>query len=224
MSILPTNYDSLSEPTSNSSYLKPTSIPSGGSITLRLCGTADSGHCIAGYQYFTNEGRPRRFETFPERYMDDIGLTFEGREKGTGEKATPAVFLSWVCFPKDSSGFKVLDITQLKIREQITKILKMDDYTIEDGEMANFSIEISRDGTGLGTKYTVMPTLKTPTAEHVKLWRASRDQIWLPALFSGGDPFGGRPAGSPKAPDPSMLLTSRDELGADTEIGSRSGW
>jgi hypothetical protein len=224
MSILPSNYDSLSEPASNSNYFKPSSIPPGGAAVLRLCGTASSGHAIAGYQYFTNEGRPRRFETFPERYMDDVGPSYEGKNMGTGEKGKPSVFLSWACYPKDGSGFKVLDISQVKIREKIVRILGMDDYTIEDGEMANFCIEISREGTKLDTKYDVLPILKKPTDEHIQLWRAARNQIWLPALFSGGDPFAGRPAGSGKAPDTSMMMTSRDELGADTEVVSSSGW
>lgn len=227
-SILPGNYIPTSEsdpeaPKAPSRYFKPSSIKPGQSQILRLCGTAGSGHAIAGYQYFTTEGQPRRFATFPRNYLDDIGLTWEGKNHGTGEKATPAYFLSWVCLIKGDETFSVIDIQQKKVREAIEAILAMEDYDIEQGEMANFYLQITRQGEKKDTTYTVIPTLKSATSKERELWHQARESIWLPALFEGGDPFEGKPSTGAKE-HPRAPMSSRDELGADNELGGEGGW
>lgn len=225
-SVFPTNYVPTSEADSAtpSRYFKPSKIESGKSVTLRLCGTQASEHVICGYSYFNMEGRPMRFPQFPANYLDDIGLTYDGKNKGTGEKDKPKFFLSWACLIKGMDDFMIIDIPQARIRESLENILDMEDYTIEPGEMANFYMSISKEGAGLDTKYACTPVLKPPTAAEVKKWHAARDSIWLPALFQGGDPFGGKPSGA--APVSQEPLTNRDELGADSEVsdGPGDGW
>jgi hypothetical protein len=228
MSILPTNYVAAGEsdpaaPSAPSRYLKPSSIKPGQSLTLRLCGTYGSGHVIAGYSYFNMEGRPRRFPTFPKDYLEDIGLTFEAKKNGTGEKGTPIYFLSWACLVKGDQEFKIIDITQKKVREQIEAVLAMEDYTIEDGAPANFFLTITRQGEGKDTSYTVIPTLKVASAEDRKRWHAASESLWLPALFENGDPFGGKPSGASADETPTTPLTHRDKLGADQEL-TAAGW
>lgn len=217
-SALPSNYVKADQedPAAPSKYFQLKKLANGESATIRLCGTASSGHCIAGYQYFTTEGRPRRFEQFPKDYLSDIGLTFEGKTKGTGEKAFPAFFLAWAIKRKGVDGYQVMDITQSKVRTQIEAVLGIEDYEIPDGQMANFYLEITRKGLSTDTTYTVTPVLKAPSAAEAKDWAAVADTIWLPALFEGGDPFEGRPSGSSdRAPLPAPA--KRDALGADAE-------
>jgi len=218
MSIFPANYVATNQedPAVPAKYFELKKLADGETTTIRLCGTADTGHCIAGYQYFTTEGKPRRFPTFPKKYMDDIGLTFEAKKTGGTEKASPTFFLAWACKRKEADDYQVFDIGQLKVREAIEAILNIEDYTIEVGEMANFYLTITRRGQKLETKYDVTPVLKAPSAAEMKHWRSRADSIWLPALFEGGDPFEGRPAGS-KAPSHEPL-TRRDELGADEDL------
>lgn len=223
MSILPTNYIPSNEsdpeaPSQPSRYVKASSIPDGKSLTLRLCGTAGSGHVISGYSYFTMEGAPRRFPTFPKDYLDDIGLTFEGKKNGTGEKDRPIFFLSWACQVKGEEEFKIIDITQRKIREQLEAVLAMEDYTVETGKMANFFITINRTGEKLKTAYTVIPTLKVAPKAEQERWEQAAAGLWLPALFEGGDPFAGKPSGIGTGELPQTPLTSRDDLGADQEL------
>jgi hypothetical protein len=229
MSIFPSNYVATNQedPAVPAKYFELKKLADGESTTIRLCGTGDSGHCIAGYQYFTMEGKPRRFPTFPKSYMDDIGLTYDAKKSGGTEKAVPTFFLAWACKRKEADDYQVFDITQLKVREAIEAILNIEDYTIENGEMANFYLTITRRGQKLDTKYDVTPVLKAASAAETKHWHARADHMWLPALFEGGDPFEGRPAGS-KAPSQEPM-TRRDELGADEEIaGGRelpaAGW
>lgn len=212
------------EDSTSSRYFNAKKLKDGESTTLRLCGTPASDHAICGYTYFTMEGRPRRFPQFPKNYLDDIGLTYQGKTQGTGEKDKPIFFLSWACLRKESPDeFQVFDITQGKIREQIEAVLSMDDYEIKDGELANFYLTITRKGTGTDTSYTVVPTLKVATKADQQRWLDARDGLYLPALYEGGDPFCGRPsqASEPLSGTP---LTHRDELGADHEIGATAGW
>ena len=234
-SALPSNYvpADQDDPAVPSKYFQLKKIPDGGTTTIRLCGTASSGHCIAGYQYFTAEGRPRRFESFPKNYLEDIGLTFEGKNKGTGEKSFPGYFLAWIAKRKEADGYQVLEITQQKVREAIEATLRIPDYVIPDGELANFYLTIGRKGSGKDTAYSVTPVLKAPTAAESKHWAAVADTIWAPALFAGGDPFEGRPNGAPR-PAALPAPPQRDGLGADDEepalpVGNQeevapSGW
>ena len=217
-SALPSNYvpADQEDPAVPSKYFQLKKIPDGGTTTIRLCGTATSGHCIAGYQYFTAENRPRRFEVFPKNYLEDIGLTFDGKNKGTGEKAFPSFFLAWVVKRKEAEGYQILDITQQKVREALEATLRIDDYVVPDGQLANFYLTIGRKGAGKDTVYTVTPVLKAPTAAESKHWAAVADTIWLPALFEGGDPFEGRPNGTAN-PAAAPVPARRDGLGADQD-------
>lgn len=228
-SLFPENYvRSTEENPANASsrYFKPNQIKPGESTTLRLCGTPSTGHAICGYTYFTTEGRPRRFKLFPKDYLEDVGLTYEGKTKGTGEKARPAFFLSWACLRKEAEDFQIVDFPQKTIREQIEAVLDMEDYTIEPGEMDNFYLTITRKkptGTDTFASYTVVPTLKVASKADQQRWADARDGIWLPALFEGGDPFSGQPS-APKSADAIMPITHRDELGADKEVGTGDDW
>jgi hypothetical protein len=223
MSIFPSNYISASsDETGPSRYFKLGKLKDGESTTIRLCGTFVSEHAICGYSYFTMEGRPRRFPTYPKNYHDDIGLTYEGKKNNTGEKDKPSFFLSWACLRKEAEDFQIIDISQKKVREQIEAILDMEDYAIKDGEMANFYLTIKRTGAGLDTNYTVVPTLKVAAEADQQRWAEVRESIFLPALYEGGDPFGGRPAEGGEAC--STPLTHRDNLGADKELMPSAGW
>jgi len=196
------------------------------SATFRLCGTHETGHVICGYSYFTASGRPRRSQAYPVNYLDDIGLSYEGKINGTGEKDTPKYFLSVTALHKESNEFVIVTITQATVRSALEEIMAMPDYQFIDG-IANFFVTIKktpkggRDGKGVS--YPMIPTLKAPTTAEVERWKAEANGIWLPALYSGADPFAGRPAegGDPVGLPP----TYRDNLGADREIATMpAGW
>lgn len=199
-------------------YFEPGNLNNGDMATIRPCGTFSSGHVIAGYSYFsTTQKRTLRFPVFPEDYAEDIGISYDARKNGTKEKDTPKYFLSFVGLSREQGTFLVVTIPQNKLREKIERILGMADYSIADGEMANFFLTITKDkGTDGFTSYDALPTLKPPTAAEKKRWSEAASGICLPALFSGADPFAGR-AATP-GPGVGMPPTSRDELGADHEL------
>jgi len=79
------------------------------------------------------------------------------------------------------------------LREQLTEILQEDeDYTWTDEGLANFSIKISRKGTGLETSYSILPKVRKVPAKVAADWTDQKNSIWLPNFFEGKDPFDGK--------------------------------
>lgn len=233
MGFLPPNYNPATQSDESSPkssrYFKPASLGDGESTTFRLCGTHDSGHVIAGWSYFTEAGQPRRFGTYPTSYLDDIGLTWEGKNSGSGEKAKPSYFLSFVALRKESDDFQIVTITQKGLREQLEEILATEGYGFRESGMANFFVVLKRKGVKLETSYNLVPALKVPTKAEEQRWTQIKDQAWLPALFVNGDPFEGKPADGGEASS-GLPPTHRDDYGADTEVAiadsamPASGW
>lgn len=223
MSYFPSTYqpvsDEASEQDRKSRYFEPRKLKDSESATFRLYGTHETGHVVCGYSYFTASGTPRRSPIFPNNYLEDIGLSYEGKINGTGEKDVPKFFLSVTALHKETNEFVIITIMQRKVREQLEEILAMSDYTFLDNAVANFYLTLKRKGVGTDTSYTLVPTLKAPTAPEVKRWAQEGPKIWLPALFVNADPFAGRPAGNDSAPV-GLPPTYRDSLGADHEVAT----
>ena len=207
---------SSSEP--NPKYFEFTNkyLKDGDTAQFRICGDFDSGHVVCGFQYFTMEGRIKRFPNYPENYLSDIGLTFQAKKEGGDEKDKPKYFLAFTAFSPDKDDFVCVTVTQKNLRIQIEEILAMEDYTDGPGP-ANFTITVKRKGTGKDTQWIVTPTLKKASAAFTKKWDDAKDSIWLPALYVSADPFAGKPAEAKLDGLPPM---KRDELGADTEVAT----
>ena len=229
MGFLPTGYKSASESTPkaiNERYFECKHLNDGDSVTLRPCGTFDSGHVIAGFSYFTMEGQPRRFADYPVNYLDDIGLTYKAKQSGGDERDKPKYFLAFTALCKERDDFVCVTLDKKTVREQLEEVLAMEPYDFLPSGMANFYVTLKRKGEGMDTSYTLVPALKAPSKAEEKRWADAKDGIWLPALYSNADPFAGKPSeGEPVGLPP----TARDEYGADTEVataatGAAAGW
>lgn len=201
MSMLPPNYKDAKtcKQEMNSGgdprYIDPSKLSDGETINVRPCGTYASGHVIGGFEYFSETAkRTRRFPEFPEEYLNDIGLTWEGKNKGTGEKDQPKYFLAMTVLSKESGQFSILFIPQLKLREQMERTFGIEDYMYEGDSIAPYYFSITRTGLKKDTTYYATPALKPADPDSIERWEAARNGIWLPALFDGADPFAGRPA------------------------------
>jgi len=221
MGFLPTDYrpaggsDSADAGDKKSRYFEAKNLSNGDAVTFRLCGLHDTGHVIAGWSYFTMEGRPKRFPKYPDGYEAEIGLSYDGKINNTGEKDKPRYFLSFVGLSKEKDDFLIYTIQRQDIREQLESTLAMEDYMILPSGLANFYLTLKRKGVGTDTSYTLTPTLKAPTKTDEKRWAETKDQLWLPALYAGADPFSGKPA---TARAEGLPPTHRDSLGADHEV------
>lgn len=187
-------------------YWKPSSLKDGEFEEFRLLGCYETGHAIMGWQY-ASECRDAktgdlRFNGYvvtrshpgqPDDIARETDWSKPDRPKIDGSFVKPRRFLAWVAMSAARARLEVLFIEQKSLREQLTEVLQeIDDYTWTDEGLANFSIKITRKGSGLETSYSILPKVRKVPEKIVTQWKTSRDSIWLPNFFEGKDPFEGR--------------------------------
>ena len=187
-------------------YWKPSSLKDGESEEFRLLGCYETGHAIVGWQYASEVQDPKTGElrfngyvvtrSYPNNPPDlarETDWSKPDRPKIDGSYVKPRRFLAWVATSAARSRLEVLFIEQKSLREQLTEVLQeTDDYTWTDDGLANFSIKISRKGTGLETSYSILPKVRKVPEKIAKQWRTEKETIWLPNFFEGKDPFDGK--------------------------------
>ena len=187
-------------------YWKPSSLKDGESEEFRLLGCYETGHAIVGWQYASETTDAKtgdlRFNgyvvtrSYPAEATDlarETDWSKPDRPKIDGSFVKPRRFLAWVATSAARGRMEVLFIEQKSLREQLTEILQeIEDYTWTDDGLANFSIKISRKGTGLETTYSILPKVRKVSDKIAKEWKTTRDSIWLPNFYEGKDPFDGR--------------------------------
>lgn len=187
-------------------YWKPSSLKDGESEEFRLLGCYETGHAIMGWQYASEIQDPKsgdlRFNGYvvtrshPGQPLDiarETDWSKAERPKIDGTFVKPRRFLAWVGTSAARGRLEVLFIEQKSIREQLTEILQeVEDYTWTEEGLANFSIKISKKGTGLDTRYSIMPKVRAVPEKIKKQWETEKNSIWLPNYFEGKDPFDGK--------------------------------
>ena len=187
-------------------YWKPGSLGDGESEEFRLLGCYETGHAIVGWQYASEVRDAKtgdlRFNGYvvtrshpgqPEDIARETDWSKPDRPKIDGTFVKPRRFLAWVATSAARGRLEVLFIEQKSLREQLTEILQeIEDYTWTDEGLANFSIKISRKGTGLETSYSILPKVRKVPAKIASEWASNKDSIWLPNFFEGKDPFDGK--------------------------------
>ena len=100
----------------------------------------------------------------------------------------------------------------------------MEDYTWTEDGLANFSIKITRKGTGLETSYSILPKVRKVPDKIKKEWEVQRESIWLPNFFEGKDPFDGKqvdekglPAGGQDKRGSTVLPTTKQKVNEQEE-------
>ena len=186
-------------------YWKPSSLKDGESEEFRLLGCYETGHAITGWQYASESASSNgelRFSGYvvtrthpgqPNDLARETDWSKPDRPKIDGSYVKPRKFLAWVATSAARGRMEVMFIEQKSLREQLTEILQeVDDYTWTAEGLANFSIKISRKGTGLETSYSILPKVRKVPEKIVTQWAKEKDDIWLPNFFEGKDPFDGR--------------------------------
>ena len=187
-------------------YWKPSSLKDGESEEFRLLGCYETGHAIVGWQYASEIQDPKtgdlRFNGYvvsrshpgqPADIARETDWSKPERPKIDGSFVKPRRFLAWVATSAARGRLEVLFIEQKTLREQLTEILQeVEDYTWTEVGLANFSIKISKKGTGLETKYSILPKVRPVPAKIKTQWAKEKETIWLPNYFAGLDPFDGK--------------------------------
>ena len=187
-------------------YWKPSSLKDGESEEFRLLGCYATGHSVVGWQYASEVPDAKtgdlRFNGYvvtrshpgtPADLARETDWSKPDRPKIDGSYVKPRRFLAWVATSASRGRLEVLFIEQKSLRDQLTEILQeVEDYTWTEDGLANFSIKISRKGTGLETTYSILPKVRKVPEKIKSEWESQRDSIWLPNFFEGMDPFDGR--------------------------------
>jgi hypothetical protein len=187
-------------------YWKPSSLKDGESEEFRLLGCYETGHAIMGWQYASEIQDPKtgdlRFNGYvvtrshpgqPADLARETDWSKAERPKIDGTYVKPRRFLAWVATSASRGRLEVLFIEQKTLREQLSEILQeIEDYTWTEEGLANFSIKISKKGTGLETKYSILPKVRAVPAKIKSEWDKQKETIWLPNYFEGKDPFDGK--------------------------------
>lgn len=157
------------EASSSSRYLTPSKID--GEVRVRFFGTG-----ITGYEAWTDDNKPIRWETKPEELPANVKQQ-EGFQ-------TLKRFLAGVVYDYSANDFKILQITQKKLMEKLHKYMIDEDF----GDPTTYDIKIGRVGEGLKTDYTLVAA--PPKAVKADL-RSRYDELTcdLARLFDGDDPF-----------------------------------
>jgi hypothetical protein len=151
-------------------YLNPNKITD--EVRVRFFGEG-----ITGFEAWTVANKPIRWETKPEELPSNIKQQ-EGYQ-------TIKRFIAGVVYDYSADDFKILQITQKTLMDQLFKFISDEDY----GEPTGYDIKISKSGEGKKTEYSLVAA--PPKAVKAELQeRFDNFQCFLPRLFDGEDPFG----------------------------------
>ena len=178
-------------------YWKPSSLKDGESEEFRLLGCYETGHSVVGWQYasecrdaktgdlrFNGYVVTRSHPGTPDDLARETDWSKPDRPKIDGSFVKPRRFLAWVATSAARGRLEVLFIEQKSLRDQLTEILQeIEDYTWTEDGLANFSIKISRKGTGLETTYSILPKVRKVPDKIAKEWESQKESIWLPTFL-----------------------------------------
>ena len=156
-------------------YLNVGKLKDGEPTRIRFIGEG-----ITGYEAWTEQKKPVRWETLPETLPEII------RPDDNGDRRAK-FFIAGTVWDYDAEMFRVIQITQKSLLDGIFKYSSDEDY----GDLTNYDVLITRTGSGLDTKYDFLP--KPPSSfadkapEAVKQFKTLDWNLNL--LFEGKHPW-----------------------------------
>lgn len=131
---------------------------------------------VAGWEFWDGpEG-----ERTPKRFTADNKP--KSKDVPEGERITH--FWAFKVYNYNEKAIQIFQINQSTIQKPLTNLINSDDW----GNPMEYDIQISKQGEGLKTEYTVMPGKNGPVSKDVA--KLDKDTpVNLEALFTGEDPF-----------------------------------
>lgn len=175
--------------TTSGRYVNPSKVE--GTIRFRFFGAG-----ITGYEGWTEtedgKSRPVRWEVLPEG--DDIPANIRLDEKSG--KPQLKRFIAGVVYEyklnkngeilDDEGQFKIINITQKSIMDQLFKHIADPDY----GDPSGYDLKLTRTGEKLKTEYTLATAPPKPVTKALAAaWEEEQGKISLAAFMAGEDPF-----------------------------------
>ena len=158
------------ESTNTGRYLNPSKIQ--GEVRVRLLGRG-----VTGFGGWTTDKKPVRWQARPEELPANLAPDMSGN-------LTVKRFLASLVYDYSSADFKIMEITQKSLMDQLFKFMKDEDY----GDPNGYDVKISRTGEGKNTEYNLVAAPPKPLSKDIS---AAFDKLTcnLDALFDGDDPF-----------------------------------
>lgn len=152
-------------------FINPSKID--GETRIRLFGEG-----VTGYEGWTTDNKPVRWESRPAELPENIRKNDDGRDPLKR-------FVAAIAWEYDTSSFKIISLTQKGLIKDLMGYIADGDW----GDPSGYDIKISRKGEGLQTEYKLTPCPKKSATKE------SSDSFAelacdLSKLFDGEDPFG----------------------------------
>jgi len=123
-----------------------------------------------------------------ETWIEENGKRKPIRSKRMNElppsENKPKFFWAMVVWNYTDGQLQILEVTQVSIRKALEELEGSEDW----GDLRTYDITVKREGEGMETVYSVIPSPTKPLDEAIKN-EFVKTTINLDALYSGGNPF-----------------------------------
>jgi hypothetical protein len=153
-------------------YLGLSKLPDGKPTRIRILGEG-----ITGFEAWTTNNKPIRWPLLPDELPANIRPDDNGNQSAK-------YFIAGIAWDYAEEMFRVVTITQKGVLDSINKHIRDEDY----GDPSGYDFTITKTGSGLETKYSVMAKPPKPISASIKA--AFADLDWdLTRLFDGKAPW-----------------------------------
>ncbi|TVT43094.1 hypothetical protein FNT36_03105 [Hymenobacter setariae] len=184
-------------------YVAPVS---GGDYTKLQDGTTSlrilSEQPLFGWVYWNTANKPVRFE-----FAKHPGQPSDARIGADGKPDAVKEFWAMAVYNITNKKVELWEVTQAQIKNALTALAK----DAEWGHPTQYSIKVSKSGTGKDTKYGVLPTAPKPLPAEIQA-EVDAKPVNLRALIDGGNPFDSQPKpGAAPTPEQAKNLAPTDD-------------
>ena len=178
----------------------PSSLTDGESNSFRLLGNYGTGHCAVYWRYPVEQMKDgelrfagfRYTQDYPGAQPDGIARAVDwsnpSRPKLEGEFVKPKKALVWVAWSNERQRAELMILEQRSLRDGIGEALVDEDFGFTDSGVSEFTLKISRRGTGLDTSYSVLPK-PSKVGKVDEQAMADVASCKVSDLLNGGHPF-----------------------------------
>lgn len=188
-------------------------LADGQSILLRPMGNFSTGSCAMYYKWATEKELNGELKYAGNRYSaewpgdpaPDASRTTDwsqaSRPRVDGTSVRPKRALMWLVFNQETDRLEVAVLEQKSLQQAVLEIVgEADDYTWTEDGIANFTLKITRKGTGIDTTYSCLPKLSKPTKAEVDAFKAVAETAQMSCYLDQRHPLKPRPEFTSAAP------------------------